>query len=65
VVDQGHQPPVLADEEGVVPADPEVGVEAETDPTAEAAVGGGEVEVPRLVPQRLGPRLVPPFVVTR
>ena len=58
VVDHRHERAALAHHAGPVPDRALVGVEADADVAAERAVGRGEVEVPRLVPPRLGTRLV-------
>ena len=62
VVDDGDGRPAGAADEGVVPGAGPVRVQAEADPAADRAVGGGEVEVPRLAPQLLGAGLVPALV---
>jgi hypothetical protein len=64
VLDDGDQRVVAAHEAGPVPADAEVRVQAEPDVPADPAVQVGEVHVPRLVPERLGPGLVAVFVLT-
>ena len=55
VIAHGHEGPALADQIGPVPGAPLVGQQPEADVATERAVGVGEVEVPRLAPQRLGP----------
>ena len=54
LVDDGDQGPVGAHHAGPVPDDPEVGVATDAHVAPERPVGRGEVEVVRLVPQRLG-----------
>ena len=54
VVDHGHERPALAHQAGPVPGGALVGVEADAHVAPQRAVGRGEVEVPRLVPPRLG-----------
>src|SRR5690606_1708942 len=58
VVDHRHELPALPHDAGPVPGDALVRVEPAAPVAAQRTVGRGEVEVPRLVPPRLGPRLV-------
>ena len=66
VVDHGHQRTALPDDAGPVPgsapARDEVRVQAESHVAAERSGFVGPVEVPGLVPELLGPRLVPALV---
>ena len=62
VVHHGNGGPPGADEVGVVPRDAQVRVQTDSHPSADGSVGGEEVEVPRLAPQLLEPRIVAAFV---
>ena len=63
VVAHGHERAALSDQIGPVPGAPLVGEQPEAHVATEGAVGVGEVEVPRLAPQRLGTGLVALLVV--
>ena len=64
-VDDSNRRPTRPADQRRVPAHPEVRIQADPHPCAEAAIRCDRVEVPALIPQLLGTRGVTPLILGR